>query len=93
MILKLQFTEEVVTLHIQIILVDPILVSVNIVQALQSIISRNVDPLESGVLSITKMNIGTANNVISNSGDIVGTIRAFQPAVRSMMISRLRGNC
>ena len=70
--------------------VDPILVSVNIVQALQSIISRNVDPLESGVLSITKMNIGTANNVISNNGEIVGTIRAFQPAVRKMMISRLK---
>ena len=69
--------------------IDPVLVIVNIVQALQSIVSRNVDPLMSGVLSVTQMNVGSANNVIAHTGELIGTVRAFQPDIRSMMLARL----
>ena len=58
-------------------------------QALQSIVSRNVDPLMSGVLSVTQMNVGSANNVIAHTGELIGTVRAFQPDIRSMMLARL----
>ncbi|GLQ33954.1 amidohydrolase [Amylibacter marinus] len=70
--------------------IDPVVVAVNIVQALQSIVSRNVDPMKAGVLSVTQINVGSANNVIAQTGKIVGTIRAFEPEVREMMCARLQ---
>src|SRR6187551_3648844 len=54
--------------------IDPILVGSQIVNQLQSIVSRNVDPLESGVVSICVFQAGTTNNVIPQTATLAGTI-------------------
>ncbi len=51
-------------------------------QALQSIVSRNTDPLESLVVSVTRFQAGTAFNVIPEEAEIWGTIRALKEPVR-----------
>jgi IAA-amino acid hydrolase len=57
--------------------IDPVLTTAKIVCELQSIVSREIDPLESGVVSITTLNGGTAFNVIPASVTATGTIRAL----------------
>lgn len=70
--------------------IDPLLISAEIVLALQSIISRNVDPIESAVLSITNFNAGTgATNVIPHEAKITGTVRTFNNDVRSLIEKRI----
>lgn len=66
--------------------VDPVLTSAHIVTALQSISSRNIDPLESVVISVTKIHTGEAFNVIPNSAEISGTIRTFKFLVREFVL-------
>lgn len=73
--------------------VDSILVATNLVTQLHSIISRNVDPVETGVLTIGKINAGTANNVIADDAQIVGTIRYFNEAVRDTIHTRIKDLC
>lgn len=68
---------------------DPILASAQIVTALQSIVSRNVDPLETAVVSITAINGGTAFNVIPPEVEMKGTARTFNPEVRATVLRRL----
>ncbi len=63
--------------------VDTVLVAAQIINMLQSVISRNVDPLHSAVLSITCMNAGDAFNVIPQTAKLVGTVRTLDEAVRS----------
>jgi hippurate hydrolase len=62
----------------------------NLGQALQSIVSRNVDPLQSAVLSITKIHAGSAYNVIPNEAVLSGTVRAFSDKVRHMIRDRMK---
>lgn len=70
--------------------IDPLLITAEIVLALQSIISRNVDPAESAVLSITNFNSGTgATNVIPHEANITGTVRTFNNEVRSLIEKRI----
>lgn len=66
--------------------VDPLLAAAHIVTALQSITSRNIDPLESGVVSVTKIHAGEAFNVIPNEAIISGTIRTFDLMVREYIL-------
>ncbi|HMB23407.1 MAG TPA: M20/M25/M40 family metallo-hydrolase, partial [Anaerolineales bacterium] len=56
--------------------------------ALQTIVSRNVSPLETAVVSVTTVNSGTAFNVIPQTAELTGTLRAFDPAVRLKVIDR-----
>jgi len=56
---------------------DPLLVSCQLVQALQSIVTRSVDPQESVVLSVTKIHCGEATNIIADDCVIEGTVRCF----------------
>lgn len=72
---------------------DPIVVATALAQSLQSIVSRNVDPLKAAVLSITKIVAGTAYNVIPDEAALAGTIRFFDDAVGDLMRSRLVGMC
>ena len=58
--------------------------------ALQSLVSRNVDPFEPAVLTVAKITGGEALNVIPGSAEIAGTIRTFSPQVRGLMEDRLR---
>ncbi|MFD0671837.1 M20 family metallopeptidase [Cohnella sp. GCM10027633] len=68
---------------------DALVAGAALVSALQTVVSRNVNPLESGVLSIGKFNSGTAFNVIAERCRIGGTIRTFTPELRAFMKRRL----
>ncbi|MBY5385315.1 M20 aminoacylase family protein [Rhizobium leguminosarum] len=68
---------------------DPIPAVTELVQALQTIVSRNVKPTDPAVLSVTKIQGGSAYNVIPETANIGGTIRAFSDDVRRLIRSRL----
>ena len=64
---------------------DPIAASAQMISALQTVTSRNVNPLESAVLSVCKVEVGTAFNIIPQRAVLSGTIRTFEPAVRELI--------
>lgn len=70
--------------------IDPIAISTQIITNLQMIASRNVDPLRSVVVSVTKFNAGFAHNVIPNDATFAGTVRTLDEAVRDLAESRFR---
>jgi amidohydrolase len=63
--------------------VDPIVTAANIITTLQTVISRNTPVNEPAVVSVTQVHGGTADNVIPNIVELVGTIRTFSDAVRT----------
>jgi amidohydrolase len=65
--------------------IDPVIVSAHIITGLQTLVSRNVDPIRSAVLSVTTVNAGTAHNVIARTAKITGTVRTLDEAVRNQM--------
>ena len=67
---------------------DPIAASAQMISALQTVTSRNVNPLESAVLSVCKVEAGTAFNIIPQRAVLSGTIRTFEPAVRELVNAR-----
>ncbi len=69
---------------------DPLLAAAHVVNALQSVISRNVNPFDSAVLSVTSLNAGSAFNVIPPDAHLKGTIRTYKPAVHELAVSRLK---
>jgi amidohydrolase len=64
---------------------DPIPVACEIVQALQTLVTRRVDVFDPGVITITQIHTGTANNVIPETATIIGTIRAVSERTRSLL--------
>ena len=70
--------------------VDPVLVGAQIINQLQSIVSRNVDPLESAVVSITVFRAGHTDNVIPQTVKLGGTARSLTAEVRDLLEKRLR---
>jgi amidohydrolase len=70
--------------------IDPILACTQIINALQSIVSRNVPPLETAVVSVTSMHAGEAFNVIPARASLLGTIRTFSPEVRQRVLQRFQ---
>ncbi len=68
--------------------IDPVLAGAYIVTALQSIVARNVAPLDSAVVSVTQFHGGDAFNVIPPAVELGGTIRSFKPEVREMVLKR-----
>ncbi|WP_315738291.1 MULTISPECIES: M20 aminoacylase family protein [unclassified Bradyrhizobium] len=72
--------------------VDPIIAGAQIVTALQTIVARNVDPVESAVLSITRFHAGTtADNIIPQTAIIGGTVRTLDEDIRRLMDERFKG--
>ncbi|WP_091881171.1 M20 aminoacylase family protein [Phyllobacterium sp. OV277] len=69
---------------------DPIIVATALVQALQSIVSRNIQPLKAAVLSVTQIHSGTAYNVIPQEARISGTIRYLDREVQKIVHERMR---
>lgn len=69
--------------------VDPVVIAANMITALQSIVSRNRDPLHPAVLSITSIHAGATFNVIPREVKLLGTVRALDENVRSFMQDRL----
>jgi len=59
--------------------VDSIVVAAQIINALQTIVARNVNPIDSAVVTVGKLNGGTAMNVIADSATMSGTVRYFNP--------------
>lgn len=71
--------------------IDPIVCASQIVSAIQHIVSRNVDPADSGVISVCKFHAGTESlNVVPDTVQLGGTVRAFRPATRKMLEDKLR---
>jgi amidohydrolase len=69
--------------------VDPILAAGHIISALQSIVSRNVDPQESVVISLGQVQAGTTFNVIPEVVEIKGTVRSYSNEVHRMLYRRI----
>ena len=70
--------------------IDTVLVASHIVIALQSIVARAVDPLDSAVVSVCAVDAGEAFNVLPQTAELRGTMRALTPAVRDLLRTRLR---
>lgn len=70
--------------------VDPVVAACSIVQALQSIVSRNRDPMDSLVVSVTQIHTGTTDNVIPETVYINGTVRTFSKEVQAMAFKRMK---
>ena len=68
--------------------IDPILASAQIISALQGIVARNVEPLQTAVVSVTTIHGGEAFNVIPPAVEMTGTIRTFEPHVRLRVLQR-----
>ncbi len=69
---------------------DPVVIAMTLGQALQTIVSRNVDPLHSAVLSITQIHSGSAYNVIPGEARLAGTVRCFSDDIRKLVRTRMR---
>jgi amidohydrolase len=70
--------------------IDSILVGSQIVNQLQSVVARNVDPLEAAVISICQFHSGTADNIIPQTARLSGTARSLTPEVRDLLEQRVR---
>ncbi|MZR31255.1 M20 aminoacylase family protein [Sneathiella litorea] len=69
---------------------DPVVIASEIVMAWQNIVSRNVDPLQSAVVTVAQINGGHTGNVIPADVVLKGTTRAFDPKVQDMIENRMR---
>ena len=70
--------------------IDSVLVGAQLITALQSIVSRSVDPLESAVISICQFDAGNARNVIPQTAELKGTVRTLNAEVRKLVERRVR---
>ncbi|RLC65945.1 MAG: amidohydrolase, partial [Chloroflexi bacterium] len=69
---------------------DPVVASAYVVTALQTIVSRNVSPLETAVVTVGTIHGGDAFNVIPSQVELSGTVRTYSPQVREKVLQRLR---
>ena len=69
---------------------DAILAAAAVVQALQSLTSRVMDPLDALVVTVGMMNGGTKQNILADSAEIIGTVRTFNKSFRDSMPERIR---
>ena len=70
--------------------IDPILAASGVINALQSLLSREINPLESAVISVCNIHAGDAHNVIPDQAKLGGTIRSFMPETRQLLLNRFR---
>jgi hippurate hydrolase len=73
--------------------VDPVVAASHLVTATQSIVGRNVDPLEAGVVSITKFHAGDAHNIIPEKAVLAGTVRTLKSETAQLAEQRLQAVC
>jgi hippurate hydrolase len=69
---------------------DVIVAGAQIVTALQTIVSRNVDPLDSCVVSVARFTAGNTDNILPQSAELEGTVRTLSPAARDLVERRFR---
>jgi amidohydrolase len=72
------------------ICIDTVLAGAQLITALQSIVSRSVDPLESAVISICEFHAGNARNVIPQTAELKGTVRTMTASVRELVEKRVK---
>lgn len=72
---------------------DPLVIASALVGSLQTILSRNVPPLDTCVLSVTQLHAGSAYNVVPDTASLAGTIRYFKDEVCELAESRMRELC
>jgi amidohydrolase len=70
--------------------IDPVLAAAHVTTTLQSIVARNVSPLDTAVISVTSIQAGEAFNVIPSTALLKGTIRTYLPHVRQLVLERFR---
>jgi amidohydrolase len=70
--------------------IDPIMVAIQVAQGWQTIISRNANPVDPAVLSITQIHAGSATNVIADEATLIGTVRSFTLPVLDLIERRMR---
>jgi amidohydrolase len=70
--------------------IDPIMTAIQIAQGWQTIITRNRNPMDAGVLSITQIHAGSATNIVPNDATLVGTVRTFSADALDMIENRMR---
>ncbi|KON85654.1 N-acyl-L-amino acid amidohydrolase [Sporosarcina globispora] len=77
--------------------VDPIYVATQVIQSFQSIISRNLNPIDAGVITVGKIEAGTTYNIIPEQAKLIGTIRALTPhavqTIQRQMVKLTEGIC
>jgi hippurate hydrolase len=73
--------------------IDTVVIVAQLITALQSIVSRNVDPLDSGVVSVTAIKAGDAFNVLPQTATLKGTCRTLKPETRDLLENRMREVC
>jgi len=69
--------------------IDPVIISAQIINALQTIISRVTSPIDKALISVTKINGGTAYNVIGDEVYLGGTVRTFKPETRELIEKKI----
>ena len=69
---------------------DPVVAAASIIMALQTVVSRNVDPLHTAVVSVGTLHAGTAVNVIPETATIELSVRALDPEVRDLLEARIK---
>ncbi len=69
---------------------DPVVVACQLVQTFQTIVSRNLKPIDAGVISVTMIHAGHASNVIADSCELQGTVRTFTLEVLDQIEARMR---
>jgi amidohydrolase len=65
--------------------VDPILMAANVVTRLQSIVSREISPFESAVVTVGRLQAGTKHNIIPDTAELAGTVRTRSPQIRTLV--------
>ena len=70
--------------------IDPVMTAVQIAQSWQTIVSRNANPNDPAVLSITQIHAGSATNVIPDNASLIGTVRTFSTPVLDLIERRMR---
>jgi amidohydrolase len=73
--------------------IDPIVITSQLVGALQTIASRSTDPVEAVVVSVTKFHAGDAYNIIPEAAEIAGTVRTLKKEVAKKAEERIRALC
>jgi amidohydrolase len=70
--------------------IDPVPIACQMVQAFQTIVSRNMKPIDAGVVSVTMLHAGEATNVVPDSCELQGTVRAFRDEVQDLIERRMK---
>ena len=70
--------------------VDPVVAAAQVITALQTVVSRNVHPLDTAVVSVGAIHGGEAFNVIPSEVKLTGTIRTYEPSTRELVLQRVR---